>query len=167
MKKNLLLTGIILLLVASCKDKEEDSTKKFISIHSYINSQIAGVDTSLYAIIKLDIIDSTRTDTTYVKREEFRTLAKDFLDLPDITEKKYRKKYKEESRYDEGMDRAIITYLPEDPSKAVIQRQEMHVKPNLGGGDAIVKTLYIDYLLNSKDSIVQKECSGRWTAAFR
>lgn len=87
MKKNLLLTGIILLLVASCKDKEEDSTKKFISIHSYINSQIAGVDTSLYAIIKLDIIDSTRTDTTYVKREEFRTLAKDFLDLPDITEK--------------------------------------------------------------------------------
>lgn len=167
MKKNLLLAGMILLLVASCKDKEEDATKKFISIHSYINSQIAGVDTSLYAIIKLDIIDSTRTDTTYVKREEFRTLAKDFLDLPDIAEKKYRKKYKEESRYDEGMDRAIITYLPEDPSKTVIQRQEMHVKPNLGGGDAIVKTLYIDYLLNSKDSIVQKRMLWQVDRSFQ
>jgi hypothetical protein len=167
MKRNLLLAGIILLLVASCKDKEEDANKKFISIHSYINSQIAGVDTSLYAIIKLDIIDSTRTDTTYVKREEFRTLAKDFLDLPDIAEKKYRKKYKEESRYDEGMDRAIITYLPGDPSKAVIQRQEMHVKPNLGGGDAIVKTLYIDYLLNSKDSIVQKRMLWQVDRSFQ
>lgn len=167
MKKKILIAGLTLLLIAGCKDEKEDAAKKFISIHSYINSQVAGVDTSLYPIIKLDIIDSTHTDTTYVKREEFRTLAKDFLDLPDIAEKKYRKKYREESRYDEEMDRAIITYLPSDPSKAVIQRQEMHVKPNLGGGDAIVKTLYIDYLLNSKDSIVQKRMLWQVDRSFQ
>lgn len=167
MKKKILIACLTLLLIAGCKDEKEDAAKKFISIHSYINSQVAGVDTSLYPIIKLDIIDSTHTDTTYVKREEFRTLVKDFLDLPDIAEKKYRKKYREESRYDEEMDRAIITYLPSDPSKAVIQRQEMHVKPNLGGGDAIVKTLYIDYLLNSKDSIVQKRMLWQVDRSFQ
>ena len=97
MKKWLTLWSVLLLIVA-CKEKEAEPKKEFISILSYINNQVADVDTSLYSIIRLDFIDSTRTDTTYIRREDFRALAKDFLSLPDIADKKNRKDYKEETQ---------------------------------------------------------------------
>ena len=149
----------------ACKEKKEDEKKKFISIRSYIDNQVASVDTSLYAILKLDIIDSTRTDTTYHRREEFRSLAKEFLDLPDIADRKNSKQYREEVHFDETLNRVIIDYLPIDPKNALIQRQEMLITPSPDNDK--VTSIFVDYLINTKDSIIQKKMLWRVDRSFQ
>src|SRR5687767_10873135 len=117
------LPAVLLVLLISCKEKEQDPEKKFISIRSFFQNQVTDVDTSLYPIIRLDFVDSTRTDTSYIRREDFRALAADFLNLPDISEKKYSSQYREESLVDSMLDRVIISYVPVNPEKSLIQRQ--------------------------------------------
>ncbi len=153
MKTPLFLLVLTATFLSACNENKKDD-KKFISVPSFISNQIADVDTSLYSIIKLDYIDSTRTDTTHIRREDFRSLAKDFLDIPDISDKKNRSNYKEETRFDENLNSVVISYLPENPEKALVQRQELLVKPDPTGDK--VRTIIIDYLLSNRDSSVQK-----------
>ena len=112
------------------------------------------MDTSLYPIIKINIRPEAQDDTTYHKREEFKALAKDFLDLPDLTDKDLRWRYTKESRYDETLGRLIITMLPMEPAKEEIQRQEVLIKPDPSGDR--VMSIIIDYVKNNRDSAVQK-----------
>ena len=84
-KKYILCISVTALALFACKSKKEEVKETFFPVLSFIKSQVAHVDTSLYPIIKLTFIDSTRTDTEYIKREDFRSLAKDFLELPDLT----------------------------------------------------------------------------------
>lgn len=154
MKKWSYLLVASLVSIAACKQKSGEEKKQFVSIRSYINSQVADIDTSLYTIIKLDYVDSSHIDTTYVPRENFRALARDFLELPDIADKDNSKDYREETRFDEMLNRVAITYVPEKPEKSLIQRQDMLITPDASGGK--VRTIIIDYLLNNRDSIVQK-----------
>src|SRR5689334_1712556 len=108
---------LFLFFVFSCKQKQKDKTpgaEPFFPVLSYIKSQVAHVDTSLYSIIKIAGSDSIQTDTTYIKREEFRGLAKDFLEIPDLADTKYKDLYTEENFYDEGMNKVFITYRPKN-----------------------------------------------------
>jgi hypothetical protein len=164
MKKWLYVCPAFLLLL-SCKEKEAEPQKDYISILSYIHNQVADVDTSLYSIIRLDYIDSTRTDTSYIRREDFRSLANDFLALPDIADRKNRKDYREETRFDEMLNSVVITYLPVKPEKALIQRQEMLITPQAGGDK--VRSIFIDYLLNNRDSIIQKRMLWQVDRSFQ
>ncbi len=160
MKKRLLF--IILpafILSAGCKSKKEDNTKtkdgEVIPILSYIQSQIAHVDTSLYQIIKLTPRDSINWDTAYIKREEFRGYAKDFLDLPDLTQKKYTDSFEESKFFDATLNQAVFTYTPKDRNNE-IQREEITIEPGTDGKDK-VKNIFADRIINSKDSTVNKK----------
>lgn len=112
------------------------------------------MDTSLYSIKKIFWLDSTHTDTSYVKREKFRELAKDFLDIPDLSDNKFSDLYTEEKFYDEGLNRVILTCKPKDPETALIQRQEVLISPDPSGDK--VKSIIIDLSIINKDSSVQK-----------
>jgi hypothetical protein len=164
MKKWLTLWSV-LVLIAACRDKQAEPKKDFISILSYINNQVADVDTSLYSIIRLDFIDSTHTDTTYIRREDFRAQAIDFLSLPDISDKNNRQNYKEETRYDDMLNSVVITYLPEKPEQSQIQRQEMLITPQAGGDK--VRTIFIDFLINNRDSVIQKRMLWQVDRSFQ
>ena len=72
-----------ILFYCSCKQKKNDV---FPAI-DFIKGQIANVDTSVYRILKLVPMTDSTYDTTYVKREDFKRLAKDFLETPDISKK--------------------------------------------------------------------------------
>jgi hypothetical protein len=166
MKKWLSVLSIAIIIIApSCKNKKTDPEKKFVSAVSYFNNQVADVDTSLYSIIRLDFVDSIRTDTTYVRREAFREQAKDFLELPDISGSKYIDDYTESTRFDDMLNSVVITYTPKQLEKAVIQRQEILIKPDPSGDK--VKSIIIDYLVNSKDSIVQKRMLWQVDRSFQ
>ena len=91
---SLLIAGLVFF--NSCKQKEKQEGEKFFPALSFIKGQIAAMDTSLYSIRKLDFIDSIRTDTTFIHREQFRAIANDFLSLPDIASPKYEDRFKEE-----------------------------------------------------------------------
>ena len=121
-------TLIVVLFAFSCKEK--DDREKFFPVLSFIQSQVADIDTSLYSIRKLVYVDSLRTDTFFIHRENFRKEAKDFLAIPDISASKYRDKYTEEKIFDETLNRVLITYTPVKPEKEEIQRQEVLIKPD-------------------------------------
>ena len=147
------MTAILALFVLlSCKTKKSEPEKSFIPVVSIIRNQVDAVDTSLYSIRRMDIRDSLHTDTIFIHREDFRKQAKDFLELPDITEKETRDNFKEETRFDDMLNSAIVTYLPINASKSVIQREDIVMNQ---AGDK-VKNIIIDYLLSNRDSIVQK-----------
>lgn len=150
--QSIFATLILVLFAFSCKEK--DDREKFFPVLSFIQSQVADIDTSLYPIRKLVFVDSLRTDTFFIHRENFREEAKDFLAIPDISTSKYRDKYTEEKIFDETLNRVLITYTPLKPEKEEIQRQEVLIKPDPAGDK--VTNIIINSVVNTKDSAVQK-----------
>ena len=157
-KKQLLLLACAFFIIGCSHKKPKGETKDpGFPILPFIKTEVAHVDTSLFAILQLNYIDSNRIDTIYHSREEFRKLATDFLSLPDLTDKSYTGRYKEEVIYDDMLGRAIIVSLPVDPAREIIQRQELVVTPDPSGGESKINNIIIDYLLTSKDSSVEKK----------
>ncbi|MBS1620081.1 MAG: hypothetical protein JST10_07125 [Bacteroidetes bacterium] len=156
--------GFILLLLFSCVSKKKEH-EEFFPVLSFIKSQVAKVDTSFYPIIKITWTDSVHTDTQYVKREEFRQLSKDFLEIPDLTEKKYQSIYTEEKFFDKGLNRMIFTCKPGTNDTEIIQRQETQIAPDPSGDK--VKSFYIDLNRTSKDSSVEKKMLWKVDESFQ
>jgi hypothetical protein len=164
MRKYLFL--LFFIFPASCNHKETKVEKKFISVVSLIEKQVAHVDTSLYSIMQVIQTDSLHSDTTYMPREVFRTAAKDFLTIPDLSDKKVAKGYKEESLYDETLNRVVITYTPENPDKEEIQKQQLLVTPNAATGD-IVNNIIINRVISNRDSFLQKNMLWQMDRSFQ
>ena len=157
-KKNLIkqITLVTVIFISiffpDCKSKNSPKEAVF-PVLSFIKSQVAHVDTSLYQIIKLTGRDST-WDTAYIKREEFSSYADDFLHLPDLADKQYANKYEESKFFDASLNRVIITYIPKDKSQE-LQREEVMIEPDSEGGDK-VKNIIVDKLIISNDSSITK-----------
>lgn len=166
MKKYFVLLLPFILALPACKSKKKVPEKKFISVLSLIESQVAHVDTSLYSIIKIEQTDSFSPDTTYIPREEFRKAAIDFLSIPDLSDKKVAKRYKEETMYDETMNRVIITYSPENPAKEEIQKQELLVTPDIASGDK-VNNIIINRVISNRDSLMKQNMLWQMDKSFQ
>ncbi|OSZ80857.1 hypothetical protein CAP36_06340 [Chitinophagaceae bacterium IBVUCB2] len=154
--KNCWFILAIAVVVTSCKAKEKGAEKKFISVRSLIEKQVAHIDTSLYAITKVVTKDSLHSDTFYISRENFRAEAKDFLEIPDLSVQKIAKRYNEETRYDELLNRVIITYTPQKPEKEEIQKQEILVTPNIATGDK-VNNIIIESVKSDRNGFFEKK----------
>ncbi len=153
MKKGFpLFISFSLVLFMACKNSE-DEKEKYFPVISFLNSQVAHVDTSVYAIKKIIIQDSV-SDTSFVPREEFRQLAKDFLEAPDLSKKKFKEKYTESEYYDDMLKKVILTYTPVEKD-AELQRQEIHITPGNGEEDKI-STIILNRYQANKDSTIQR-----------
>ena len=126
---------------------------------------MADIDTSLHSIRKLVYVDSLRTDTIYIHREQFREAAKDFLSIPDLSSSKYEDRYTEEKQLDETLNRVILAYAPLKPEKEEIQRQEVLIKTDPSGDK--VTTIIINRVINTKDSSVQKRLLWKVDESFQ
>lgn len=166
MKTYLFFLWYFLLLILSCKQKPKEEEKKFISVLSLIEKQVAHIDTSLYAITRVVYSDSLHSDTTYIRREDFRSVAKEFLDIPDLSEKKVAKQYMEETRYDELLNRVIITYKPINSDDGEIKKQEIQVTPDLTTGDK-VNNIIINRVINNRDGFLQKDMLWQIDKSFQ
>jgi len=153
------------ILSISCRGKTKEDKEPFFPVLSYIKSQVADIDTSLYSIRKLIVIDSLKTDTVYLHRENFRDEAKDFLAIPDISSPSYRKRYVEEKLFDETLNRVLLTYTPLNPDKEEIQRQEVLIKPDPSGDK--VTNIIINSVINTRDSSVQKNLLWKVGESFQ
>src|ERR1051325_8826647 len=112
MKKYLFFFSAIFFLSQSCRQKTGKKEEDFIPLLPFILNDITDVDTGLYPIIKIVTIDSLNTDTFFVKREDFRGLSEEFLQIPDLTQKKYKELFTEEKIFDQSLNTVIITYRP-------------------------------------------------------
>ena len=159
------LIAFIILSIISCGGKTKEDKEPFFPVLSYIKSQVADIDTSLYSIRKLTVIDNLKTDTIYLHRENFRDEAKDFLAIPDISSPSYRKRYTEEKLFDETLNRVLLTYTPLNPDKEEIQRQEVLIKPDPSGDK--VTNIIINSVINTRDSSVQKNLLWKVGESFQ
>jgi len=155
MIKSFSVLTISILLMLSCKNKktdEEKETQTFFPVLSFIKSQVAHVDTSIFRIIKIVQKDST-SDTTYLKREEFREAAKDFLMIPDIASDELKDEYTETKLFVQDLEQVALSYMPKEPNKE-ISRQEVMIKPDADGDK--VQSIFINRTTESKGASVQK-----------
>lgn len=154
--KNSLLIILAAAFFSACNGKKKEEQKKFISVLSLIEKQVAHIDTSLYAITKVVTKDSLHSDTFYISRENFRKEAKEFLEIPDLSVQKIARRYKEETRFDELLNSVIITYTPKDPVNEEIQKQELLVTPNIATGDK-VNNIIIESVKNDRNGLLEKK----------
>ena len=155
MKNYLILLSAILLMPSACKQKKKDDKEKFFPVLSFIQSQVVNVDTSLYSIKKIVYIDSLQSDTVYIKREDFHNLAKDFLDIPDIADKKYSTRFIEERSFDETLNRVILSYKPIYPDKEELQKQEVLITPDVATEDKVT-SIIIEKVIIDRNGFLQK-----------
>lgn len=151
----------------SCKQKEEEPAKKFISVVAMIKAQVAHVDTSLNPIIKIVSRDSTQQDTISLSREDFAKEAKDFLEIPDLADKKVAKRYKEDPPlYDDMLGRVIFKYTPIDPDKEEVKSQEFLATP-VPGKEAKINNIMIVREISNRDSFLQKKMLWQMDKSFQ
>lgn len=157
----------VIITTTACKQKKKEEVKHFISVLSLIKKQVAHVDTSLYSIMKVVYKDSLHSDTTYIPREQFEEIAKEFLDIPDLSDEKVAARYKEDPvTHDEMLNRVIITYLPVNPEKEEVKRQEILATP-VPGEDAKVNNIIIIREISNRDSFVQKKMLWQMDKSFQ
>lgn len=125
----------VLLLGGLTACNQNGPKKKFISATSLIEQQVWQIDTSLYSIRRYTTRDSLSTDTAYIPRENFRAEVVDFFQIPDLSNPTQAGYFREETRYDELLNRAIISYSAIDPNTQSFQKIELFVEPNLAAGD--------------------------------
>jgi len=151
----------------ACKQKEKGEDKKFISVLALIKKEVAHIDTSLYSIMKIVYTDSLHIDTSYVSREQFADAAKDFLSIPDLADKKIARRFTEEpARYDELLNRAIFTYLPINPDKEEIKKQELLLTP-IPGEESRVNNIIITREIANRDSFFQQRMLWQTAKSFQ
>lgn len=170
MKKMLAAGGLIVMtVIMSCNNKKEEEAERngFISVVSLIRAEVAHVDSSLFSIIKTVTYDSLRTDTFYIRREDFKNEAKDFLDIPDLSDKKVAKRYRDDSPiYDESLGRVIFRYTPVDPAKEEVKSQEFLATP-VPGANARINNVIITREISNRDSFLQKKLFWQMNRSFQ
>jgi hypothetical protein len=133
----LFISILLIGTLAACGGSKPE--KKFISATSLIRQQLQDVDTNLlYSIVRYRFIDTIPQDTAYLSKAEFRKEVTAFLEIPDLSDPKKASDYTEESRYDEALNRVIISYT--STKKGSFERIELFVEPDLEKGDQ-VKTI--------------------------
>jgi hypothetical protein len=154
MKKQqaVIIIAWVLVLFSNCGEKEK--AEAFIPVNTIIRAQINDIDTSLYTIIKITYIDTLRSDTDYVRREDIRDLAKDFLTIPDLS----RKKYTEVNIPGPMEGLSTITYKPVNPGKEELKQIDLIIDPSLEvQGKSQISTIIIERLFSNRDSSVEKK----------
>jgi hypothetical protein len=159
MKPYSILLLIAPLLFFSCKQKKKAGEQFFfVSVTSLVKAQIAHVDTSLYSIMKIVSTDSLHTDTSYVKREDFAEEAKEFLNLPELSDPDMAEKFREESRYDSLIKKAVIAYYPVN-EKEEVQKIELLASisdVSKDGNNKVTNIIVEKGKTNRNGSVIQK-----------
>jgi len=169
MNQSRFLALLAVLLFASCKTKEKSTDANdsgYFPVVSYLQSQVRHVDTSLYSITKISKAHGG-VDTVYLRQEDFKAAAQDFLDVPDISSNSLKKKYTETKLYDPDLKKVVITYEPKDKTDFnQITREDVIIEPGTATADQ-VQTIYIETLVNHADSIVQKKMTWNVAGGFQ
>ena len=159
-------TGIFivlsLFLLWSCGGTEKKES--YIPVGPIIKAQVNNIDTSLYTIIKLTYIDSARSDTEYIRREDVRGLAHDFLTLPELS----KSKYTEENFPGPTEGASTFTYKPKHPDEQELKQIDLIIDPSLEiQGKSQITTIIIEKMLTNKDSSVEKKLLWQTDRSFQ
>lgn len=157
MNKQLLPLAAAALLFAACSGNKSESKEavEFFPVHSYLRSQVAHIDTSMYTLRKITR-QNGRADTTFLHRDAFRKEAADFLSIPDIASDKLKDDYTESRLYDDLLKRAVFSYSPKDEDAEVLQ-QDVTIEPGASAEGDAVRTIFVNLLSEEDNRTIQKK----------
>jgi hypothetical protein len=161
-------TIIILLVFAACKNKTKNAEGEpngSFPVLAMIQSQVAHVDTSIYTITMSVKKDSVEGDTVYLKREQFREVAKDFLSIPDISTKKWKDDYVETKDFMQDLGLVVLDYSAKDED-AEIRKEQVYIEPGPGGEDKVDRIMIVK-VYKEKDAIVYKNLLWKMNSHFQ
>lgn len=155
MKNYRVVVAIAIILLFGCKENKKEKSDANISAISIIKGQLNKLDSSMFAFMKLER-NGNRMDTTFLTRNEIRSLAEPFLSSPDITDKENQKNYSEERLIDAQQGTLSITSTLVDGKNGEIQKQILVVglEDETGGK---VQSIFIDRLINIADSTIEQK----------
>lgn len=136
---------------APSADQKPDSIaepKVYFPVIDYLQSEIKYVDSLPVGIMKYTTQDG-RTDSGYIKPEEFHRLAQEFIS-PVLTKDNFEKEYKESSFFDNTTKYSSFLYSTNNGSLP-IQRIDVIAKPE----DIVynkVKSIYMEKFFDKGDS---------------
>ena len=151
----LLFILFFIVLFSACKNrKKNENAPEFFPVASFLKGQVKNVDTSLYRIIKIETVDG-RSDTSYIRREEFGKVAGDFTRLPDIGSDKYYDDYDETQMYDDALESFILTYTTKEEDNEV-QRADVMLGRGNEEGTNDVKNIIVRTVENKGQTSIEK-----------
>src|SRR3989337_1271710 len=111
---------MILCSVMGCNDASDGTAKPeneegqaMFPVTAFIAGQVHEVDSLQLPVLKY-VTRNNQTDSVLISVEEFRSLAKDFME-PDVTAPSLRKFYKESSFADQSIPSITFTYSTTAP----------------------------------------------------
>ncbi|MBM3413345.1 MAG: hypothetical protein FJY16_00155 [Bacteroidetes bacterium] len=160
--------GVLFILFLALTACQSTPSKKYISIPSLIQEQVADVDSSLYAITKYVFqgTDTLPSDTIYIPREAFKKAAAEFLSILDLSVPSNAKRFTEQNRYDPLLERVILTYTPIKPNEEDWQKQEVMVRPDPATGDKVT-TILASKVQHNRDGLLQVELLWLFDRSFQ
>ena len=162
---NKLIICLLLIFCTSCKSKKKlDSTKAFVSIVDYLQTEVKRMDTLPLHFTKITGLDST-SDTVVVTKEEFHKYAKEFLDIPDIASPDKMDDYTETNDFDDILNNVLLIYTAKNENDEV-RNETVIMRPD-DSGDTHIKTFLVHTLKAKKDATVEKEMAWHIDKRFQ
>ncbi len=170
MKNHKLLIGTIvcLLLLACCNNKQKtDSTKQeenknYFPVADFIRGEISYVDSLPLGIIKY-IIKNGKTDSSYIKTDEFDRLAQEFLPA-ELNDSIFRKNFIETSFLDQTTQLLTFTYSTKN-ALLQLHRVDILATPSATGFDK-VRSIYMEKSSGKNDTSIIKKMYWRTKKSF-
>ncbi|HUC82296.1 MAG TPA: hypothetical protein VMR70_15430 [Flavisolibacter sp.] len=156
--KQLLIAGFALCLFVGCKSKKDNkpgvSAADFFPVNDYLNGQIAQLDTSLYTFLKIETVDG-RSDTTAIRNTDVKTYAKDFKELPDLSDSDIKDDYSVDKFFDDIQNGFVFTYTTKEDHP--VQQQQVTVEPAFNEkGQNDIRSVFVD-LWQSEDGVTVRK----------
>lgn len=150
--------GVLCFLayLSSCKNNaaNDSADGTYFPVVSFLKGQVLDIDTSLYRIVKIETINGV-AQTSYIKREDFRKVAKEFLTLPDITSKRLKKHYEETKMFDDALNSVVLTYTTSE-ADLTVRREDVVLNPTNASGNSEVTTIIVNTLQNLENTTIEK-----------
>ncbi len=164
--------GIIVLLllsITSCQQPASpvnppppaDSTQKnFFPVADYLREEIRYVDSTPMALLKTTRWND-RTDSSFVRPDEFHRIAGEFL-LPDLEKEPFEKKFSENSFMDRTTGYLNFTYSALNKDLPLQRVDVVAIPATTATGATQVKSIFLQTSASSGDTLIIKKML--WTA---
>lgn len=145
-----------IVIFGSCKHKKKEwrNTSNYFPTLSFLQGQVKELETSFKSFTSV-ATNGSHNDTSFLKREEVRRLATDFLTIPNFSDTNQASNYIESNLFDSLLNRAVLSYVADDEDLEMQKLDVSVISP--GTGQDQVKTVYIEKSVSKGDSIVEKK----------
>ena len=169
MKNYFLVFVSISFLSIACKNDQQKTTeeekkeeKNFFPVADYIKGEISYVDSLPLRMMKYVTING-KTDSNFLKLEDFNELAREFLPNELIDSAIFEKEFSENSFLDQTTQSLTFTYATKNDKLAL---QRVDVVANRTTGFDKVRSIYMEKSIARNDTTIQKKMYWRAKKSF-